>query len=89
MFSISEKEQQCLTALGSRLREYRRQYPDRRDSQLQFAARIGISVPTYRKMERGDPSVPIGYWIRALSLFDHLDDMEQVLVLSLFHRLES
>jgi len=42
-----------LQALGTRLREERLR---RNETQALFAARVGVSVPTLRKMEAGDPS---------------------------------
>lgn len=40
----------------------------RKESQRQWAQRIGISVPTLIRMERGDPSVSIGVYTTALWL---------------------
>jgi transcriptional regulator with XRE-family HTH domain len=40
----------------------------RHESQRQWAMRIGISVPTLIRMERGDPSVSIGVYTTALWL---------------------
>lgn len=80
MFSIIRQEAQSLDALGGRLRTRR---IDAGDTQVSFAARIGISVPTYRKMEKGDETVPIGYWIRALRLLGGLDSLDDLLPVSL------
>lgn len=44
-----------------------------------FAARIGVSVPTLRSMERGAPTVHIGAWTNALWALDRLDDVAAVL----------
>ena len=38
----------------------------RKESQRQWAARIGISVPTLVRMERGDPGVSVGIYATAL-----------------------
>ncbi|MEN9315578.1 MAG: hypothetical protein RIS35_1971 [Pseudomonadota bacterium] len=38
----------------------------RRESQRQWAARIGVSVPTLIRMEKGDPSVSVGVYATAL-----------------------
>ena len=70
MLSIIEKESQSITALGERLRIRR---IDRGDTQAKFAARLGVSIPTYRGMERGDPGVALGHWVRALRLLDGLE----------------
>ena len=40
----------------------------RNESQRQWAMRIGVSVPTLIRMERGDPSVSIGVYTTALWL---------------------
>ncbi|MBS0319229.1 MAG: helix-turn-helix transcriptional regulator [Proteobacteria bacterium] len=40
----------------------------RRESQREWAARIGISVPTLIRLERGDPGVSIGSYATALWL---------------------
>ncbi len=80
MFSLSDDEQHTLTQLGERLRSARRGYRQSgRETQVEFAARIGVSAPTYRKMEKGDGSVPTAYWIRALSLLDRLDEINGLL----------
>ena len=65
-----------LQALGARLRAERLK---RNDTQAMFAARIGVSVPTVRKMECGDPSVIVGYWVVALDLLDRTEDLDAVL----------
>ena len=65
-----------LEKLGSRLRNERLK---RNESQALFAARIGVSVPTLRKMESGDPTVQIGYWFIALELLDRAGDMDAIL----------
>ncbi len=77
-----------LTRLGSRLRGERLK---RNETQATFAARIGISVPTLRKMESGDPSVLIGYWASALELLDRAGDLDALLVApeDLFEKYES
>ena len=62
--------------LGSRLRIERLR---RNDTQAIFAARIGISVPTLRKMEAGDPSVLIGHWSVALEVLDRAGDLDAIL----------
>ena len=76
MFTITESEEAALRELGARLRTYRL---DRDDSQAAFAARVGVSVPTYRKMEHGHASVPIGPWVRALRLVGRLDAVVDLL----------
>ena len=50
MISIDAKEK--LSRLGLRLLECRL---GRNEPQERFAARLGVSIPTLRKMENGDP----------------------------------
>jgi transcriptional regulator with XRE-family HTH domain len=74
MISVETKEK--IFQLGKRLRENRL---DRDEPQERFAARLGVSVPTLRKMENGDPNVKIGTWIEALRLLNRLSDVDSVL----------
>jgi transcriptional regulator with XRE-family HTH domain len=74
MISVTSKEK--IIHLGKRLRENRL---DRDEPQERFAARLGVSVPTLRKMENGDPTVKIGTWVEALWLLDRLSDVDSVL----------
>ena len=73
---VSEKTDLALKNLGARLKRVRL---DRNESQVRFAARMGISVPTLRNMEKGDPAVSIGLWVEALWILNHLADLEGVL----------
>ncbi len=84
---ISVKVQDQLTDLGQRLRRLRL---DRNESQERFATRLGVSIPTLRKMERGEPTVSLGLWADALWLLDRLSDLERLLVpkQSLFEQFE-
>ncbi len=74
MLSVESKEK--IIQLGKRLRENRL---DCDEAQERFAARLGVSVPTLRKMENGDPTVKIGTWIEALWLLNRLSDVDSVL----------
>lgn len=65
-----------LESLGKRLREARIR---KGDTQSVFAVRVGVSVPTLRKMESGDPSTQIGCWMAALNVLDRLEDLMAVL----------
>ena len=76
-----------LQSLGERLKEARL---ERNESQQRFAARLGMSVPTLRKMEKGDPTVSVGSWAQALWLLDRVEDLEKVLArASLFEEWEN
>ncbi len=85
---ISFTAQQKLNVLGLRLREERL---ERDEPQKEFASRMGVSIPTLFRMERGDPSVSIGSWAQALWLLDRLDELDRLLVAkqSLFDRYAS
>jgi transcriptional regulator with XRE-family HTH domain len=65
-----------LQNLGSRLRAERLR---RNEAQATFAARIGVSVPTLRKMESGDPTVLVGFWSIALDVLDRAGDLDAIL----------
>jgi len=85
MFSNSVHDQ--LQALGTRFKEARL---DRNESQQRFAARLGVSIPTLRKLEKGDPTVAIGTWVKGLWLLDRVEDLDNILVKSsLFEKWES
>jgi len=65
-----------LQELGSRLRLERLQ---RNETQAIFSARIGVSIPTLRKMEAGDTTVMVGSWSRALDIVGRSDDWDGLL----------
>lgn len=65
-----------LQRLGLRLRSARLA---RNESQARFAARLGISVPTLRRMEQGDPTAQIGHWLAALDILERGDGFEPLL----------
>ncbi len=67
--------------LGARLRRRRLAAGE---PQLRAAARVGVSLPTYRKLEQGDPGAPVGLWVRALRLYGSLDDLALLFPESLF-----
>jgi transcriptional regulator with XRE-family HTH domain len=55
----------ALRALGANLSVARKR---RRESQREWSKRLGISVPTLIRMERGDPGVAAGIYVTALWL---------------------
>ncbi|WP_419659810.1 putative DNA-binding protein [Desulfosarcina variabilis str. Montpellier] len=73
---ISVEIEEKLAQLGRRLRDARLK---RNEPQREFAVRLGVSIPTLRKMETGDASVSIGLWIDALELLGHLGDIDHLL----------
>jgi transcriptional regulator with XRE-family HTH domain len=79
--SVVDPESLALVSLGRRLRRRRLAAAE---PQTRAASRIGVSVPTYRKLEQGDPSAPIGVWVRALRLYGDLSALDELLPESLF-----
>ncbi len=69
-------ESKELTALGQRLRESR---IARGDTQAVFAERIGCSVVTVRVMEKGDPTVGIGWWAKAFWVLNRTSELDSLL----------
>lgn len=67
---LSLPVQRALTGLGRDLALARRR---RRFTQASMAQRMGASVSTVRRMEKGDPRVPIHFYARALELFGELN----------------
>jgi len=86
MFSIEQSEHAVLINLGERLKRRRLQAGE---PQARAAARLGVSLPTYRKLEKADPSASIGTWIRALRLYGSLDPLDALLPESLFDEANS
>ena len=73
---FSDTAQPVLQQLGDRLRAER---VARNESQTRFAARIGVSVPTLRRMEQGDATAQIGHWLTALTLLGRIAEAETLL----------
>lgn len=69
----SDKE---MKLLGERLRDWRIRA---NQTQKDFAARIGVSIPTLRRMERGDPATSIGAWVAAILVLDRRRDVQDLL----------
>lgn len=75
LISLPPEAAGALAALGEHLALARVR---RKESQRQWAQRIGVSVPTLVRMERGDASVSIGVYTTALwllGLFGALSDI--------------
>lgn len=64
-----------MTALGQRLREARLR---RGISTLLFAERMNVSRDTLNRLEKGDPSIAMGTYIRALRVLGLEKDIDQV-----------
>lgn len=65
-----------LKLLGERLRDWRIRA---NQTQEDFAARIGVSMPTLRRMENGDPNTAIRYWAVAIELLGRIKDIHDLL----------
>ncbi|WP_189613588.1 helix-turn-helix domain-containing protein [Pigmentiphaga litoralis] len=50
----------------------------RKESQRQWAERIGISVPTLVRMERGDPGVSMGIYATALWMMGRSNQLAEL-----------
>jgi transcriptional regulator with XRE-family HTH domain len=70
---FSDNTAEALVRLGARLRSLRLQ---RNEPQARFAARLGVSVPTLRRLEQGDASAQIGHWLSALEVLGRLHEVE-------------
>lgn len=68
--------ERAITKLGSDISLARRR---RRISQASLAERMGASISTVRRMEKGDPRVPIHFFARALHVFGEIAALEQLL----------
>jgi len=68
--------QRALLKLGADLSLARRR---RHISQASLAERMGASLSTVRRMEKGDARVPIHFFARALHLFGELQALEHLL----------
>lgn len=70
---VSDKYLDVLVRLGARLRAQRLM---RNEPQARFAARLGVSVPTLRRLEQGDASAQIGHWLAALDVLGRLHEAD-------------
>lgn len=50
----------------------------RKESQRQWAARVGVSVPTLIRLEKGDPTVSMGVYASALWLLGLADGLAEL-----------
>jgi len=67
--------ERALISLGENLRIARKR---RGESMSAFAARMQVSVPTLRKMERGDPTVSISVYAMSLWLVGRLSFLPMI-----------
>lgn len=78
MFQSSERETRLLRRLGQGLRRQRLAMSAR---QSDLARRMEISIPTYRRMEKGQGSVPIAYWVRVATIMGNISGLETLLAI--------
>lgn len=67
--------ERALVDLGKHLHVGRRR---RKQSMAVFAERIQVSLPTLRKMERGDPSVSIAVYAMALWVLGRVSFLSEI-----------
>jgi transcriptional regulator with XRE-family HTH domain len=65
----------ALVELGKAIRVARLR---RRQSAQDFASRLGVTLPTLRKLERGDPGVALATFVSALWLIGLLDRLRDL-----------
>ncbi len=75
MLTIIEAEA-TLKELGGRLKTLRLR---KNESQLLFAQRIGVSIPTLRDIENGVPTVSIGHWMNAVWMLGRIHELDHFL----------
>ncbi|ALP54949.1 hypothetical protein Tel_16980 (plasmid) [Candidatus Tenderia electrophaga] len=75
MFTINDTEATVLKRWGEQLKARRLM---RNDRQSDAAARLGVSLATYRKLEAGHPTLPVGYWLRMIRIYGDLDALNEV-----------
>lgn len=68
-------ERDALRALGERLRDCRLR---RNVKQREVAKALGVSLPTYRKLEQGDGTVPTRHLARVLTFFGGIERLADV-----------
>jgi hypothetical protein len=75
LLTMPPATERALRALGENLAIARVR---RRESQRAWARRLGVSVPTLIRMERGDPGVGIGIYATALWLIGKADALPEI-----------
>ena len=75
-FSIPLPAERAILKLGSDISLARRR---RYISQASLAERMGASLSTVRRMEKGDGRVPIHFFARALHVFGEIQALEHLL----------
>ncbi len=73
--SLPGQVERCLEKLGTDLRIARER---RGESLRSWSARVGVSVPTLRRLEAGDPSVGVSAYAVVLWLVGRVGDLENL-----------
>lgn len=73
---VSDDTRETLRKIGENIRVAR---IERNETQERFATRLGVSLPTVRKIETGDPGVSVGSWMEAIRLIGRLGEIEKAL----------
>jgi len=72
---VFPKEMKILRQLGENIRLAMKR---RKITQTMVAERTGLSKPTLRNIERGEPTVSIGHYLRVLAVLGLADDLGRV-----------
>jgi transcriptional regulator with XRE-family HTH domain len=72
---VHSGQRRQLAALGARLRAARQR---RKLTQAMLAERVGVTVPTIRKLEDGDASVSLSVVVRALFVLGLAQDIDRI-----------
>lgn len=71
--TLSVKNQMRLRELGGRLRLARQR---RQWTQKVLSGKTGVSEGTIKKMEAGNPRVPLGFWVQLLDVFALAEELD-------------
>ena len=63
MIPLNYEQIACLAHMGERLRTARLAL---NEEQALFGQRLGLTARSYRRLEQGDPRVPVGYWVQEI-----------------------
>lgn len=72
MFALTDDEEAALARLAERIQHWR----VNKEAVADFAARVGVSAPTYIKLEKADPTVKLAILVRTLRLAGRLQELD-------------
>ena len=67
---------EAMRMLGNRIRQERLR---RNRSQQDLSAKVGVTLPTYRKIEKGDGSVEFRHVVKALAVLGYQDALGEII----------